>query len=128
MKTYFIDTNVILRFLLHDNEKLYQQAKIFITKAKNKEIELHLVPEVLFEVDYVLRGVYHLTKKESSEIILNLTLSTYLKIVDRKIMINSIKKYQTTNVDLFDLYLFFKASQQKAEVLSFDKDFKKILT
>ena len=42
MKKYFLDTNVILRFLFKDNEQYYNQAKSYFEKAKNGEIELHL--------------------------------------------------------------------------------------
>ena len=126
MKKYFIDTNVVLRYLLHDHEKYYQLAEQYFKKAKKKEIELTLVPEVVFEIDYVLRGVYHLTKSESADIVLKLILTSFLKITDRKILIQAVKKYQTTNVDLFDVYLFYKALEKQVEVVSFDRDFDKI--
>lgn len=126
MKKYYLDTNVILRFLLHDNAKLYKEARSYIEKAKNKEIEITIIPEVIFEVDYVLRGVYSQSKSESANIILKLMLTSYLKIIDRSLLIQAAKKYQKLNVDLFDLYLYYKSQENKATVLSFDKDFRKI--
>ncbi len=126
MKKYFLDTNVILRFLLKDNEKYYNQAKSYFEKAKNNEIELNLISEVLFEIDYVLRGVYSLSKNEVIDVLLKLIKSPYLKISNRGLLITTIEKYQLTNVDLFDIYLYYYSLSKEASVLSFDKDFIKI--
>jgi predicted nucleic-acid-binding protein len=126
MKKYFIDTNVVLRYLLRDHEEYYQLAEQYFKKAKKKEIKLTLLTEAVFEIDYVLRGVYHLPKSESADIILKLILSPYLEVIDRKIMIQAIKKYQKVNIDLFDIYLFYKAQEKQAEVISFDKDFNQL--
>mgnify|MGYP001561349653 FL=1 len=126
MKKYFLDTNVILRFLLKDNEKYFNQARNYFEKAKKKEIELSLIPEVLFEIDYVLRGVYSLTKNETVNILLKLVKTPYLKISPRGLLITTIDAYQNTNVDLFDIYLYHYSLSKEAEVLSFDNDFEKI--
>lgn len=126
MKKYFLDTNVILRFLLKDNERYYNQAKSYFEKAKKGKIELNLIPEVLFEIDYVLRGVYSLSKNEAVGILLKLIKSPYLKISSRGLLITTVEKYQLTNVDLFDIYLYYYSFSKEASVLSFDKDFSKI--
>ena len=126
MKKYFLDTNVILRFLLKDNKRYYNQARSYFEKAKKSEIELNLIPEVLFEIDYVLRGVYSLSKNEVVDVLLKLIKSPYLKISNRGLLITIIEKYQLTNVDLFDIYLYYYSFSKEAAVLSFDKDFSKI--
>ncbi|MEK7079323.1 MAG: PIN domain-containing protein [Patescibacteria group bacterium] len=127
MKKYFLDTNVILRFLLKDNEKYYNQARGYFEKAKRGEIELNLIPEVLFEIDYVLRGVYSLTKDEVVDILLKLIKTPYLAISNRGVLITTVDKYQSTHVDLFDVYLYYYSLSKGTEVLSFDKDFEKIM-
>jgi len=126
MKKYFLDTNVILRFLLKDNEKYFNQTKNYFEKAKKGEIELNLIPEVLFEIDYVLRGVYSLSKNEVVDILLKLIKTPYLKISGRGMLITTVEKYQSINVDLFDIYLYYFSLSKESSVLSFDKDFSKI--
>lgn len=126
MKKFFVDTNVFLRFLLKDNQKLYQQAKNYFLQAKEGKISLILLPEIIFEIDYVLRGVYSLPKEERSKILSTLVKSPDLEIKERSLLIETIEKYKKINVDLFDIYLFEKAKELKAEVISFDTDFKKI--
>src|SRR3989344_4666861 len=126
MKKFFLDTNVILRFLLQDNKKFYLQAKNYFEKAKVGHFELIIIPEVFFEIDYVLRGVYSITKAEVSEIILKLLATPYINIFDRKILIAAVNKYKKANIDFFDLYLYYKAVDEKGSVISFDQDFRKI--
>ncbi|MFN7181833.1 MAG: PIN domain-containing protein, partial [Planctomycetota bacterium] len=95
-------------------------------KAQQKQIVLEIIPEVLFELDYVLRGVYHLSKNKVVDILSNLLKTPYLMIENRELMLTVVEKYQRINIDLFDLYLFYIAKYKKSEVLSFDEDFQKL--
>lgn len=126
MKKYVVDTNVFLRFVLKDNEKLYQQAKKYFLQAKKSEVSLVLLPQVIFEIDYVLRSVYSLARKKSAETLRTLIGSPDLEVFEREILVEIVEKYGEINVDLFDIYLYVKARKQKAKVLSFDKDFAKL--
>lgn len=126
MKKYYLDTNVILRFLLKDNENYFKKALNLFEKAKNKEIEIIIIPEVFFEIDYVLRGFYSLPKNKVVDILLNLAKTPYLKIENREIIIHALEKYKDLNIDLFDLYLYYLAKSKKSEVFSFDKDFERL--
>lgn len=126
MKKYLADTNVFLRFLLKDNKRLYRQAKKYFLQAKKGKVSLLLLPQVVFEIDYVFRGVYSLSRKESADILSALVKSPDLEVKERKILIESVEKYRKLNIDLSDIYLSEKAKEQKAEILSFDKNFKKI--
>lgn len=126
MTKYIVDTNVFLRFLLKDNKKYFNQAQKYFAQAKEGKITLILLPQVLFEIDYVLRGVYSLSKKETVDILSTLVKSPALEIKNRKVLIEVVEKYKKINIDLFDIYLAGIAKQQKAKLLSFDKDFRKI--
>ena len=126
MKKYFVDTNIILRYLLNDNKKLFIQAKKYFEQAKKKEIELVIIPEVFFEIDYVLRGVYKTSKHEICRIISKILLTPYLKLDQRNTLSDAVKIYAKTNIDLFDIYLFLTARNQNAKVISFDRDFNKL--
>lgn len=126
MKKYIVDSNVFLRFFLKDHKKHYQIAQKYFTQAKEGKIILFLIPEVVLEIDYVLRGVYDLSKKESADILAKLVKSPNLKIQNREILIEAIEKYKKLSIDLADLFIYETAQKEKAEVFSFDKDFEKI--
>ena len=126
MKKYFADTNIFLRFLLKDNHKLHQKAEKYLLQAKKGEIKITLLPEVVFEIDYVLRGIYATTRQETAHILASLIKASELDVRERGILIEALEKYKKINVDLFDIYLAQKAKAEKAEILSFDKDFNKL--
>lgn len=126
MKKYIVDTNVFLRFILRDYEKYYQIAKGYFTQAKQGRIVLVLIPEVILEIDYVLRGVYSLPREKSAEYLAVFVKSPYFQIQERDILIEAIEKYERLNIDLTDLFIYETARSKEAEVLSFDKDFEKI--
>lgn len=126
MKKYIVDTNIFLRFLLKDNEKFYQQAKKYFIDAKDKKIVLILLSQVIFEIDYVLKGVYKLSRQESADILKNLMKFPYLQVENRQVIAEAIGKYAEKNIDLVDLFLLETARKEGAEVLSFDKDFSKL--
>lgn len=127
MKTYFPDTNIFLRFFLKDNLKQFTFAKNFLNRAKQKKIKAVVLPEIFFEINYVLQKVYHLKKEEVIKIILQLSKTTYLEIIHREIVISSLNLFRDKNLDLIDCYLYYFAISQKAEVFSFDRDFQKIV-
>lgn len=126
MKRYIVDANVFLRFLLKDHKKYYQTAKKYFTQAKEGKLVLILIPEVVLEINYVLRGVYSLSRKKTADILIKLVKSPDLKVQEQKVLVETIEKYRKVNVDLVDLFIYEKAQKAKAEILSFDKDFRKI--
>lgn len=120
---YVVDTNVFLRYFLHDIEKHYQKAKKLLSQAKTGEVELIVVPQVIFEVNYVLLKVYSLDKKQVIEVLKSVIISPDLEVIKRDILLAAVNKYRKVNIDLIDLYLYFQAKKINGEVFSFDKDF-----
>ena len=53
-----VDANVVLRYILHDDEALYPTAEQTMREGA------YLLPEVLAEVVYVLFGVYSVPRAE----------------------------------------------------------------
>lgn len=126
MKEYLVDTNVFLRFLLKDDLKHFKIANKFFTQAKKGKVILILIPEVVFELDYVLRGVYSLSKKETADILANLIKSPTLQVDDREVLIKTVEKYKKLNIELVDIFLYQTVQKEKLQILSFDKDFSKV--
>lgn len=128
MKRYVVDTNVFLRFFLKDSPTQYQKSKELFEKVASGNVELETLPEVLFEIDYVLKGVYKLTKHEICNILTTIIKSPDILIVYNDILLDSVERYKKSNLDLVDIYIFYYAKNHSAEVFSFDKDFSKLLT
>lgn len=126
MKIYFADTNFYLRFILKDNKKQTKKTKEFLAIAKKGKVKIIFLPEVILEMDFVLRSVYSLSKEEIVRYLFPLAKTDFLKIEEREIWLTAFKIFQEKNFSLFDIFLFLKAKKEKSEVLSFDKDFKEI--
>ena len=58
-----IDANVILRYLLDDNQLMAQQAK------KVVENGAYTKPEIIAEVVYVLKGVYKVGRADRKSVV-----------------------------------------------------------
>lgn len=126
MNKYYIDANIILRLLLKDNVSLSMKAFNYFRQAKENEIELILIPEILFEVEYVLRKLYKVSRSDIALYLLDIVKTPYLSVTEKNILIQSIEKYRKITIDLVDCFLYYTARQNNASVLSFDKDYKKI--
>ncbi|MGI6776239.1 MAG: PIN domain-containing protein [Patescibacteria group bacterium] len=126
MAKYIVDTNVFLRFLLKDNEEYFKKARRYFLRAKKHQITLILLPVVVLEINYVLKGVYSLSRQESAKILSSLLKSPLLMVKERKTLIKAVDSYEKINIDLADVYLSAAAQEENAKVLSFDKDFEKI--
>lgn len=128
MLVYYVDANVFLRFLLKDNDALYHKAEQYFKDAQARKIELILTTEILLEINYVLKGVYAVSRQETGEKLKSIILTSYITVIDREILIKALDIYRKINVDLADIILYEKAVSKGVKVLSFDTtDMKKIM-
>ncbi len=125
MPTFFVDTDVFLRFLLDDHEEQAKTAQKYFEGAQNGEIELIVLPQVLLEVCYVLAKVYKVPKKQIVSKIKAILGSEYLSVIDRQNLYSAISLFENKNVDFVDAYIYSSAKNQKVGILTFDKDFDK---
>jgi predicted nucleic-acid-binding protein len=117
---------VFLRFFLKDHPAHFTKAKKHFTQAALGEIKLILIPQVIFEINYVLKGVYSLSKKEIVDLLQKTLSSPTLIIKNRQLLQDSLETYLHHNVDLVNAYIYQNSKHQNAQVLSFDKKLNKI--
>ena len=117
-----LDTNILVRFLIGDDEK---QAQIVYKLFKNAEIEKAelLVPfVVILELIWVLDSAYDITRTDILESISDLLLMPILKFEQRTTLQNFIFSAQQNNYDLSDLLIANSAKKQGCNtVITFDK-------
>ncbi len=126
MNVYFADTNFYLRFLLRDNLKQVEKTKEYLKRAKKGELRITFISEAILEMNFVLKSVFSIDRIEIADQLLNLVKTSYVDIEDRDIWSLVLSNYKSQNIDLLDIYLFFRAKRDRAEVLSYDKDFVKL--
>jgi predicted nucleic-acid-binding protein len=108
------DANMILRYLLNDNETMAARAEKYI-----EESEVYVTIEVIAEVIYVLKGVYSLEKKEISK-----SIKMFLDLVksdDMAVLYMAVDKYEVAGLDFVDCVLYAYNRVKGIEIATFDK-------
>jgi len=123
---YFLDTNVIVRLLLEDNKEQLKVVKKYFEEARKGKLQIRLPLFIIIETAHILHSFYSIPKNEICDQLIKVILITYLGVDQREIVIKALRLYKVSNIDLVDCMLFAIAEGQNAEVLSFDKDFKKL--
>ena len=119
MQKLLVDTNVVLRYLLNDNEKQAQIAKELI------EGGAFLLPEVLMETSHVLRTFYEVDRQKISA-----QLLIVLDLVDmerKNIMIRAVEIFAETKLDFVDCILVAYRELENVQVFTFDKKLNNVL-
>ena len=116
-----LDANYILRFLLRDNENMYQIAKDTIT-ANTCFIE----NEVLAEVVFVLLKVYTVSKCDIRKTLEKFISFENIIVNNQNITLQALKIFDEKNLDYVDAILCAKSKQIPVE--TFDKKLMKYIS
>ncbi|MBR6253684.1 MAG: PIN domain-containing protein [Clostridia bacterium] len=117
-----VDTNIILRYLLNDDEKLNKKAREIID---NNDI---LIPnEVIIEACYVLKKLYKVEKEIIYTLVIELMAQNNIYFVDRALIYETFKVYSKTNIDLVDCILYAYGKIEGQEVKTFDKKLENLI-
>jgi predicted nucleic-acid-binding protein len=126
MPEYFLDTNILTRFLLGDvAEQSQAVAKLFL-KAKRLEVKLITLPEVLIELNYALKTHYGLEKEVIMDQIESILDFTFIECIGKATFKKTIKRYKNNNISLEDAYYISFCLENNLEFYSFDKKALKI--
>ena len=116
-----LDTNVLVRFLMNDDEgqarKVYQ-----LFKTAETQQEPLLVPLlVILELFWVLESAYCLSRTEILDVVDDLLLMPILVFDDRPALHSFLAEARQVNADLSDLLIAHSAQAAGAEaVFTFD--------
>ena len=117
-----LDTNVLVRFLVKDDE---QQAKAVYMRFKEAETnkEVLFVPVlVVLETIWVLESVYTITRQEILDCIDDLLLMPILEFETQSMIRSFVTSARETKIDLSDLLIAHSARFSGCEcVITFDK-------
>lgn len=118
-----VDANVILRYLLKDNEEFYNRAEILFSDVLLGKKKILLLHTVIAEVVYVLQKLYKVDRKEIAEVLKELLKIKNIKINDRETILKAIDIFENKNLDFVDCILCAYGS--KYAIVSFDKEVEK---
>lgn len=122
MKTYLIDTNFLLRFLLKDNPIQYAETEKLFSSAQKRKSCILVTPATMHEVVYVLIGFYKVNRAETSELLQKFLHTDIAEIKDKEVLTTALEVFTMTKLDFHDLYLCAYAHLHKLTLSTFDKE------
>lgn len=118
----FVDTNILLRWLLGDHQELSAKAEELIQRAKPGSL---IVTDIIVaEIVYVLRSTGR-DRQQTSEALLLIRRTTALKYENDELMTEIIDLLTAISLDFADCYLLVRAKREKMNLETFDKALRK---
>ena len=116
-----LDANVILRYLLNDNEAMAKEAENVI------KTEVTMVPiEVIAEVVYVLKGVYSVDRVKIRDALMEFL--SEVTVAEKEVIQIGLEAYVENNLDFVDCILYAYSCVKKYDIKTFDKKLNKLLS
>jgi predicted nucleic-acid-binding protein len=109
-KRRLIDTNLIVRYLVQDNERQAKVAGKLFSACDRGDVVIVALPAVLAECVFVLESFYKHSRGDID------AAATHLDALDR---------YRKTKVHFVDCLIAATAAAENMPVASFDQDFRK---
>ena len=129
MVASFIDTNVIIRYLVEIPDSIPKKFKgvfPFFDRVETGEVKVELTELVLFESFFVLTRVYEIPAAEASETLSKLIQFKGINLPRKKTMLSCFQIIQDKRIDLVDAYLMASSREKGIKgIYSFDKDLEK---
>lgn len=123
----YIDTNVILRYLVEKKEKQPKNLKKLFVKLESGEIKVECLEIVFFQVIFVLKSFYKIDKKEIIKGIKNLLLLSGFHIKNKQIMERTLDIWETYSDDIVDCYIAANMEYaNERELFTYDKGIKQL--
>lgn len=127
VKTYLLDTNVILRFLTGEPEPQALRAKTLFEHAESGALTIRVLPLVIAEVVFVLTGKhYQMKRADVADALILFLENPRFDVVERDSLIRGLQLFKQHNIDYADAYLAAEAQMHACGIASFDQDFLKI--
>ena len=117
-----IDTNVIVRFLVKDNEEQFVISKDIFNQIQLGTLKVEILSEVLMEVLFVMIKVYKIPKSMIIDKLKSILLLDGVVNNDKAIYVDTLNLMQNKNIDYVDALICTKNVLQGYGKISFDKD------
>jgi predicted nucleic-acid-binding protein len=122
---YLIDTNIIIRFLVGDNEDFLQKSIKYFQDIESSKIQVEILDGVIMEAFFVLTKFYKLPKDEVITDLKSIIALDGVINSDKIVLYEALSIVENKNIDFVDALICAKSKLQGYGKLSFDNDLKK---
>lgn len=128
MNRAFVDTSVLLRFLIKDDDLKTRAVEKLLLTGPGKGTSLHILPVTMLEIVWVLEKVYKFGKKEVRELAEAIINTPQLKVEMGDVFLKVLKSYEEKNVKFADAVMAYWGLEKKIPIAyTYDeKDFRRI--
>jgi uncharacterized protein len=103
-ETFFVDTNLFLRYLTNDVPAQADSVESLLQRALKGKVHLVTTGMVIAEIVWTLESYYELDKKEIQMMVLGILNTEGLDVIDSDLLLQAIIPYADKNVDFIDAY------------------------
>jgi len=125
MKTFVLDTNVALRFLLADDPLQSPKAHALFVLAESGAIKLRLSHIAIAELAWVLSSFFDFARQDIGLKLRGLVLHHGVVVDEPDLILNALDRFARVNADFPDCYAAALASQHAQPVATYDRDFRR---
>ena len=129
MKTAFLDTNTIVRYITGDDPKKMKACYKLLRAPDNNEITLVTSETIIAEVVYVLgsRRLFHLVPEEIAKRLLPILSIPGLKLEHREAIKRALLLFSELKIDFEDCLSVAHMERQRLQTLySYDQHFDRV--
>lgn len=128
MHKAFIDTSVLLRMLVRDDDLKARACQRLLRESRKKDMLLYLLPVTILEIVWVLEKVYKFDRKKIRELVEAILNTPELKAELDDVFRKALVVYEEKNVKFADAVMGYWGLERKmSTVYTYDeKDFKRI--
>lgn len=125
---YFLDTNILLRYIVAEDAKLLKECKDLMDKVKHNSLQVVTSELVMAEINWVLRNNYRFSKDEVTEALEGIANTESIDICGECDVRGSVALFKKYNVKYIDAMIAAIPKVKSGEwvIVSYDEDFKKL--
>ena len=122
MRSYFIDTNIFIRYLTNDDPVKADRVEKLLSEAAASKIRLVTAEMVLAEVVWVLESFYGLKNVEVGSMVKAILATPGLEVLNSALVEKALEYYLAHNIDFVDGYIAAVMDKHKiSDIYSYDK-------
>ncbi|MCF6155960.1 MAG: PIN domain-containing protein [Candidatus Brocadia sp.] len=121
-KKVVIDTNLLVRYLINDDQKKAEAVDNLLDRAAKGDVRIIVPSVVIAELVWVLESFYQLKADAILELVEAITNTSGLDVTDKSTIISALRLYKSKNIDFIDAWIIEFAKERGVKTIcTFDK-------
>lgn len=123
VQTYLLDTNILLRFLIQDDQQKAAAVKRLVERARSGKVVLDVPFVAISEAVHTLRSFYGVAQDQAAREISNFLNGFGIRLTAPAWVLDALEDCQRRSVSFGDACIAAEARVGALTVASFDSDF-----